>query len=166
MMPVGITPGNSEPKIGHFIPGHARFILIRTMKAPPHSAMNMESTRYCRPTTLWSVLKRYRRAKPGSAMGLLRRPAGELVRALDNQHALHLVVPEAAELRARKFEASLPGGGEPEFNRHPRHGVLFHPQVGEKETVDHVLGTQAYAHRPSDDRVDHVQRDDIVGPAG
>ena len=58
MMPFGIACGKSVPSRGHWMPGQARFMRISTMKAPPHNAMNMESTRYWMPMTLWSRLKR------------------------------------------------------------------------------------------------------------
>src|SRR5262249_50938289 len=129
MMPLCMTCGKIAPSSGHFTPGHARFIRISTMNAPPASAINMESTRYRMPVTRWSRLNTLRK----SATELLLHPLGELLGCLYDQHTLHFVVAESAELCAGQLEAAGARGREPQFDRHPGNGVLLHPQVGEKE---------------------------------
>src|SRR5881296_431840 len=56
-------------------------------------------------------------------------------------------MPQAAQFRASNLIGARLVRNEPDFNAHSRHRILFHSEIGEKKTVDHVLRTESNLHR-------------------
>src|SRR5215472_454096 len=127
--------------------------------------------------TLWSRLKIHFRIKPWGAawactacswvamLLLLRLPLGQPFVKLfltDNLHdSVHLVVPQAAKLRAGKLEFAGLNGGEMHVNRETGHGVLFEAHRGDEEAVNHVMRAENHFDLTIH-RHDHNAGDDVV----
>ncbi len=130
--------------------GHTRWKRIRSERTMPIVTAASARKKYCRPTTLWSVLKMQRRRKP---VGRFQRCAHWAAAcALEEafvigfrdyiQEAVHRVVAQPAQLRADNLVLPDSVRGEMNGNHHAGHGVLLQAQFAHEKIVDHVLRAQ------------------------
>ena len=125
----------------------------------------MEKTRFTiSPCPALCLGRRVGRVVAQAAVGLgARQPGAVLVLGRGDQPAAHLVVADAAVLRAADLVAARLLRLEPEARGAARDGVDLRAQVRQVEGMHDVLRAQLHVDRAPDRDVQLVQRDDVVG---